>query len=240
MKRRSLMKIDEPAKLVCFILFSCLAVNLQVRIASPIACAMAIHLHIEHQFALPGVPRQLADKMPEELYGHLPSEEYKNLKNRIDCEFRKLAAVSVQLNPMRLTFYGAQVCIILAIVVMAIVDIFFLEERWIGLYVVEACIVLLCTGIVALGLFYLQKRLTVAALMTEERLKALLAQQIGSCPMTFQLTVQPRVRYPPVYGIVAVPMGPMHVPFAFFESACPPMPPDILPNVVTKVGPNFC
>ena len=198
----------------------------------------AIHLHIEHQFASPGVPRALAEKMPEELYGHLPSAEYEMLKNRIDREFQRIAAVSVQLNPMRLVLYSAQACIILAIVVMAVVDIAFLEEKWIGLYVVEASVVLVGTGIVAVGLFYLQKRLTLAALLSEDRLKRLLAQQIGSCPMTFKLTVQPRVRYPPIYGITAVPI---QMPFAVFEPACPPLPPDTLPNVVeTKAGPNFC
>ena len=199
---------------------------------------MAIHLHIEHQFASPGVPRALAEKMPEELYGHLPFAEYQILKTRIDGEFRSLAAVSVELNPMRLILYGAQLCIILAIVVMAIVDIFVLEERWIGLYIIEVCMVLCGTGIVALGLFYLQKRLTLAALLAEDRLKLLLAQQMGSCSMTFQLTVHPRVRHPPIYGITAVPLC---MPFAAFEPTCPPMPPDTLPNVVeTKVGPNFC
>ena len=66
---------------------------------------MAIHLHIEHQFASPGVPRALAEKMPEELYGHLPFAEYQILKTRIDGEFRSLAAVSVRLNPMRLILW---------------------------------------------------------------------------------------------------------------------------------------
>lgn len=198
---------------------------------------MAIHLRIERQFASPGVPRFLAEKMPEELNGQLPSTEYQMLKSRIDEEFKTLAAVSVQCNPMRFILYGVQVCIILAIIVMAVVDIFFLEDRWLGLYIIEACAVIFGTSLVAIGLFYLQKRLTLAALEIEGNLKQMLSQQIGSCPMTFQLTVQARVRYPPIYGIVAVPM---QMPFAAFEPTRPPVPPAVLPHMVeTKAGPNF-
>ena len=173
--------------------------------------------------------------MPQELYGLLPGAEYQMLKSRVDNEFRSIADTSIRLNPFRFALYGLQGCNIAAVVVMAIVDVFLLNERSVALYVAEGCAVVLGTGLMAFGLFYLNKLLTREALQTESRLQQLLSQQIGSCPMTFKLTVEARARFPPIYGIVAVPM---QMPFA---SACPDHLPDMLPNMVeTKAGANFC